>query len=216
MPRPLVLAVLTLLPALHAGAQLATPPHWKVTPDAPVTMINSEVVSDTTLWFVSMAPGWHITMGPGGLLHDPRYFAEGRFDAEVEFFIFPNAPNAEIGLFLGGRNLDAASRSWTAFVIRRDGSAAVMRRESGADTMLLPWTSAPSVVAPEQSGRNVVRVAMDSAGVHFSVNGARIHSWPHGALSLDGGFGFRVGKRVNLHATRLDVTHKLAPVRKAP
>jgi len=175
-------------------------------------MINSETVSDTTLWFVSMAPGWHITMGPGGLLYDQRYFAEGRFNAEVEFFIFPNAPNAEIGLFLGGKDLDSPRKAYTAFVIRRDGSASVMRYGDGRESMLMPWTTTAAVVPPERSGRNVVRVAMDSAGVHFDVNGTRIRTWPRTELAIDGTFGFRVGKRVNFHATRLDVTHRLAPV----
>jgi hypothetical protein len=53
---------------------------------------------------------------------------------------------------------------------------------------------------------------MDSAGVHFDVNGTRVRTWPRTELAIDGAFGFRVGKRVNLHATRLDVTHQLAPV----
>ena len=35
---------------------------------------------------------------------------------------------------------------------------------------------------------------------------------PRSELNLDGQFGFRVGKDLNLHASRLDVTHRLAPV----
>jgi hypothetical protein len=133
-------------------------------------------------------------------------------NSEVEFFIFPNAPNAEIGLFLGGRDLDTPRKAYTAFVIRRDGSAAVMRHDGGRDTMVLPWPATPAVIAPENGGKNVVRVSMDSAGVHFAVNGTTVRSWPRAGLAIDGAFGFRVGKRVNLHATRLDVTHRLAPV----
>jgi hypothetical protein len=87
-----------------------------------------------------------------------------------------------------------------------------MKYAGGRESPVMPWTTTPAIVPPERSGRNVVRVAMDSAGVHFDVNGSRIGTWPRTKLALDGAFGFRVGKRVNLHATRLDVTHRLAPV----
>jgi hypothetical protein len=198
-------------PVAAAPAQ-TFPSHWRSATDGPVTLVNSEIVSDTTLWFVTMAPGWHVTMGPGGLLYDPRYFAESRFEAEMEFFIFPNASNEELGIFLGGRDLDGAQRSYTAFVVRRDGSTAVIRRSGTTETMVQPWTHSAAVRGPDNTGRNVLRVAMDSAGVHFLVNGTPVGTWPRADLALDGQFGFRIGRRVNAHITRLDVLHKLGPV----
>lgn len=205
------LAGTILLPRGDAHAQ-NFPTHWKVAADAPVTLVNSEIVSDSTLWFVTMAPGWHVTMGPGGLLYDPRYFAEGRFQMEMEFFILPNAANDEVGFFLGGSDLDGAQRTYTAFVVRRDGSTAVIRRAGPLETMVQPWTHSPAVRPPEQTGRNVLRVAMDSAGVHFLVNDTRVGSWRRSQLALDGHFGFRIGRQVNAHITRLDALHKLGPI----
>lgn len=201
----------TLAAASHAQQQ--TPPSWRVAPDQPVRMLNAAVVSDSTLWFVTMAPGWHVTMGPGGALYDPRYIAEGRFDAETEFFIFPNAANAGTGLFLGGRDLDGANRTYTAFEVRRDGSYGVFRHTRQGTETIVPWTTHAVVNGPEKNGgKNAVRVSMDSAGVHLTVNGTRLRSWPHGELSLDGQFGLRVGRLVNQHVTRLDLAHRLAPV----
>jgi hypothetical protein len=197
---------------VSAPALGQAPPHWKVAVDAPIRMINTESVSDSTLWFTSMAPGWHVTMGPGGVLYDARHVADGRFDTELEFFIFPNASNEEIGVFLGGKDLDGAAKSYVAFVVRRDGSAAVLKRSGRSETAVMPWTPSPAVVSPEKSGKNLIRIAMDSAGVHFLVNGTRLGTWPRADLMLDGHFGMRIGKLVNAHVSRLDMLHRLAPI----
>ena len=57
-----------------------------------------------------------------------------------------------------------------------------------------------------------MRVMTDSAGVHMFLNGTRVGTWARAQLSLDGAYGLRVGAKVNVHATRLDVTNRLAPV----
>jgi hypothetical protein len=49
--------------------------------------------------------------------------------------------------------------------------------------------------------------------VHFTVDGVRAATLSRGDLVLDGLIGFRVGARVNLHITTLDITHRLAPPR---
>lgn len=197
-----------------AQAQQKAPEHWVVIPDGRRTYANSTTASDSTLWFVAMAPGWHVTMGPGGVLYDPRRFADGRFDAEFEFHLFPKSANNDAGLFLGGTQTNGAVDRYTAFVIRADGAAAVVRREGTREIIVHPWTPVAAIAKPEgdATGRNVLRVSMDSAGVHFTVNGAAVHSWKRADLALDGQYGIRMGRDVNVHVTRLDVLQRLAPI----
>jgi hypothetical protein len=46
------------------------------------------------------------------------------------------------------------------------------------------------------------------------VNGTKVLSVPRAEVPTDGRIGFRVGKDMNLHITTLNVTRKLAPVKK--
>ncbi len=205
-------AVLTVLAAGSGQAQGRAPDHWQVVRD-PASSAATSAASDS-VFFVSMAPGWHVTMGPGAVLFDPRRIADGRFEVEFEFHLFPGSSNAAAGFFVGGRDLSGAGQRYTAFVIRADGSAAVMVRDGARDTARLPWTPVSAIATPSgnATGRNVLRLAMDSAGVHFTVNARPVHSFAHGELALDGHFGLRVGRDVNVHVTRLDLLQRLAPV----
>jgi hypothetical protein len=64
----------------------------------------------------------------------------------------------------------------------------------------------------EGTAKNVMRVSVDADSVRVDVNGTRASTLPRGVLPLDGTFGFRVGRDLNLHASRLDITYRLAPV----
>lgn len=204
----------------RADAQLKPPEHWIVAHDSTGPVPIGDAASDSTVWFVSMAPGWHVTTGPASILFDPRRIADGRYDVEFEFHLFPKSSNNEAGLFIGGAFPRGPNRAYTAFVIRADGSVAVVRRVgalhslSTRETFLHPWTPMPAVAKPvgDETGRNTLRVAMDSAGVHFSVNGTPVRSWKHGELQVIGAYGIRMGRDVNVHVTRLDVLQRLAPI----
>lgn len=201
--------------AQHENDPMNAPPGWKWALDRPARLLNGGkfTSSDTLFEFVHMAPGWHITMGPGGALFDPRERAEGRFMLTGEMIPFPNASNEEYGLFVGGKALEGAQKEWYAFVVRVDGSAAVMHRAGAETHMVMPWTRHEAVkVRPEgQSVTNVVQVRAEPDSVRFFVNGQRVTALPRAGLDLDGAFGFRIGANINLHATNLDITRRLAP-----
>lgn len=140
-----------LLTALHGrAAPLAaqeaaaappplTPPGWTWRTDRPAAPQRGGTgkLSDAVFEFVHMAPGWHITMGPGGNLYEPGARLAGRFAVEAEMILFPDASDGEYGVFVGGTGPDETAQ-WTAFVVRADGGAAVLRHAGGATTMLLP------------------------------------------------------------------------------
>jgi hypothetical protein len=132
---------------------------------------------------------------------------------EGELILFPDASENEYGVFVGGSGLDGDGAAWTAFVVRADGQAAVMRRQGGATTLLMPWTAhaAVKVRVSGATAKNIVSVRAEPDSVRFLVNGERMAAWPRRALEVEGHYGFRIGRGVNLHITNLDVTRRLAP-----
>jgi hypothetical protein len=166
--------------------------------------------------FERMPPGYHVTTGPGLLLYNPGYHADTLYAVEAEIFLFPGDSQEEYGVFLGGTGLGGDARSYTAFVLRRDGSFAVLRRTAGATRALVPWTRHNSVAAHPGGSeviKNVLRVTVDPGVVTFAANGAELASVPRADAGVAGLFGLRVGPDVNLHASRLDLTLRLAPPR---
>lgn len=206
--------------ALPAAAQsLAPPPDWIAITESPARNEPSQSMSglpDSVYRFVMMPPGYHVTTGPGMLLYHPAYRADSIFTVEAEVFLFPGSSDEEYGVFLGGADLGSADgRRYTAFVLRRDGSAAVLRRSGAAVTPLVAWARHDSIAPHTGSGvvKNVLRVAAERGNVVFTVNGAEVARVPRDSVAANGHFGYRVGRGVNLHATTLDLTLRLAPPR---
>jgi hypothetical protein len=166
---------------------------------------------------VQMPPGWHITTGPGALLYPSSHGeVDGNFSIEAEIHLFPGTSPDEFGVFLGGREIEnSATPRYAAFVIRRDGSAAVLERRGGESKAVADWQRNAAIL-PHDGGsdtvKNVVRVDVDAAAATMFVNGAKVLSVPRQQVPAEGRIGFRVGKDLNLHITTLNVTRKLAPV----
>jgi hypothetical protein len=207
----LAVAALSAVPA--AAQELQTPSEWRWIADAPARLVTTQEVADSAWRFVAMPPGWHVTTGPGVLLFHPGYEGRERFTLEAELFLFPGESQAEYGVFVGGLRLDDPGRQYTAFVLRRDGAAAVVGRSGAGERVLLPWRVNEAVVPHTGSGtaKNVITLHVEPAAVRFVVNGGEVGTLPHDALATGGGIGFRIGTGVNLHASRLDLTHHLAP-----
>lgn len=206
--RPSVFVLAALCIALPAAAQQHTtaPSVLKVRLDEPAP--------DSAVSHVTMPPGWHITTGPGALLHDAANVAHGRFAVEAEVFLFPGESQEGYGLFIGGATIEGtAPPSYLAFLVRRDGGATIVQHAAGRATTLVSLARADAVTAHTGQGtaRNVLRVAVEPDSIRFSVNGSRVTALPRGDLPADGLFGFRIGKALNLHISQLDLTRRLAP-----
>jgi hypothetical protein len=211
-----LLSLANVAPAvLPSQSGPVTPPGWSWRTDAPATPRRggAEPLRDDQFSFSLMAPGWHITQGPGAILYDGAETAQGRFVVEGELILFPDASEAEYGVFVGGTDLTGDGQGWLAFVVRGDGRAAVIRSVAGERSMMLDWTAHAAVKARAAGGtaKNFVTVRAEPDSVRFVVNGERIAAWPRSAVVVDGAYGFRIGKGVNLHITNLDVTRRLAP-----
>jgi len=204
-PALFALCVSALPGVVKAQKAESVPAGWRVAPDSP---------ADSAPQFQTMAPGWHVTMGPGAVLYNPAHLAEDRYALEMEFFFFPGPPDAGDGLFVGGKSLEGTP-AFTAFVIRRDGSAGAIRRVDGITTELRAWAKHPAIVAQRGDSvvKNVIRLAAERDSVAFLVNGTEIFRLARNAAPMDGLFGLRAGPGTNLHVSRLDYTRHLAEPR---
>lgn len=210
---------LALVVSAHVAAQqLAEPAGWKWVPDAPARHSTALDPKPGEWLFGQMPPGWHITTGPGVVLFEPGTTARGRFVLEAETFLFPGDSAEGYGLLLGGRDLESAGARYLAFLVRRDGSAAV-ERMAGAEpgrTALVAWTRHGAILpqAGKDTAKNVLRVEVEADAATFLVNGAVVAELPRGADDFDGLVGFRIGAAINVHITNLDVTARRAPPRR--
>jgi hypothetical protein len=210
----MVAALILIMVSPTAGQGLKTPADWKWVPDSPAKVVETAATADS-IFFVAMPPGWHITQGPGSVFYQPEYQARGNFAIEAEIFLFPDSSAEEYGLFAGGRSLEAGGALYTAFVARRDGHTAVLDRKASGVVPILTWTPNSSVVPSKGPDpvKNILRVEATAGEVIFSVNGTVVTKQPRGSVVVDGPFGLRIGKGVNVHVSRLDVTHRLAPAK---
>jgi len=214
MIRAAVLTVAMLAVATaSATAQLKTPVDWKWRVEGTGSVVDADPPKPTDTRFVAMPPGWHITTGPATLFYHPDYQTKGNFVVEAEIFLFPGESQDEYGVFVGGKGLTATERpSYLAFLARRDGMGMIRR---GSGEPIVNW-KANNAILPNpgtETVKNVLRVDAGPTDIVFSANGKEVARIARlGNINLDGYFGFRFGKDLNVHASRLDLTHKLAPV----
>jgi hypothetical protein len=213
---PVLLAFCACAPALLT-AQLTTPTNWKWRQDAPAPLAAGGKLEPGSWVFVQMPPGWHVTTGPGVLLYPATNGdIDGNFALESEIFLFPGEAADEYGIFLGGQDIDtSAGPDYSAFVLRRDGQAAVLRRRGGQTTTLAAWQRHEAIIpgkAGDEPVKNMLKIDVDPTNVTLWVNAAKVVVVPRADVRIDGRVGFRIGKDMNLHITTLNVTRKLAPV----
>jgi hypothetical protein len=215
-------ALCTMLAAAPAAAQQNVPTDWAWRLDSPAPLVTTLDVPERSWLFVRMPPGWHITTGPGALLYpaDPPGLAPA-FSLEATIFLFPGESREEFGLFIGGHEIESEGPpQFTAFVLRRDGHAAILARTAAGLTPIVNWQAHDAIVAhpggSEEPVKNVVRIDVGPAAVQLLVNGATVATVPRAGLRTDGRIGFRIGSGLNLHISSLDLTTRLAPAPGAP
>jgi len=206
-------AVVLAVATASATAQLKTPVDWKWRVEgATGKVVDADPPKSTDTRFVAMPPGWHVTTGPATLLYHPDYQTKGNFSVEAEIFLFPGESQEEYGVFLGGKGLaPTETPSYVYFVARRDGKGAIIRRFGPP---VVDWKANDAILPNpgKDAVKNILRVDVNPNDVVFTANGKEVATIPRTGLNFDGYFGFRFGKNLNIHASRLDLTHKLAPV----
>jgi hypothetical protein len=186
------------------GAQdpeLTRPSNWLIRFDRPGT-------HDSTVYFVDMPPGWHVTTGPAAILYDPAAVAEGTFEVTSEVYLFPGERREGYGIFVGGRSLQGPDQTYAYFLLRKDGRFLIKLRRGSETEVMTPWTEHAAVVrhdGGEGTVKNVLGIHVTAATVRFSVNGEEVASHPRATIAPDGIVGLRVNHALNVHVTNLEV-----------
>src|SRR5262245_18101388 len=177
--RQAISLLITLLLAGSLSAQDGKPPaSWRHRFDSPAP--------DSTLGFVTMTPGWHVTTGPATILYDPAQTAKGEYRLRTTFYLFdPKERNEGYGIFLGGRDLDADNQSYFYFLVRRDGRFLVRHRAGKDVHEIVPWTENSAITQwkPGAKARadghpptvkNELAVDVGKKTIDFFVNGQKV------------------------------------------
>ena len=220
MQRPALAALVAAL-ALAPSARAQQPPAPDVRPAGWQRSLDRAGHADTSLAFVRMPPGWHVTAGPGGVVYDSATVARGRVRLESQLFLFSRAPEVGAGIAFGGARDATGAFRYLAFVVGPDGRFRVTRHDGARTTELVPWTAHPAVTVRAADRPNVeerLAVEADDASVRFVVNGQAVATLPRTEASPDGVVGLRVDPGANAHVATLVVDGRnLAPVpQKAP
>lgn len=195
----LPLTALTLATAPLA-AQL--PAGWsaRTDRDAPLASVKVSAAGTT---------GLKVTTGPAVILWKAADRAAGDFTVTGTLTQTKAPEHAEAyGLFVGGKDLAAASQAYTYFIVRQDGKFMIRTRNGAATTNVVPWTDHAAVARKDAAGRatNALSIAVAKDQASFSVNGTVVHTMAITAGAMDGLAGVRVNHNLDLEISRLALT----------
>jgi hypothetical protein len=182
----------------------ALPPGWTVRPDGDG--------DPKQIRFVTMEPGYHLTLGPATILYRQEDRVDGPFHSLANFHQMKKLEHAEgYGLFLGGQNLNGKNQSYTYFLVRADGKFTIKRRDGDKVSELSGWKSHPAVHPADSEGKatNVLEIdaKLDPKRVSFKANGKEVHSMAAGRIPIKGVVGLRVNHNLDVHIEEFAV-HK--------
>ena len=161
----------------------------------------------TNARYATKSGSWDVTTGPAHIIFAGKDSASGAYTASATFSQLeaPRHPEG-YGIFVGGRDLGSASRSYTYFLVRGSGELLVKSRVGAKTTDVLTWRSNVAVPKADSAGRATyslaIRVAADS--VRFMVNDKPVGAVKAGTVATDGVAGLRVNH--NLHVLTAPVT----------
>lgn len=195
MPAIPARAALSLLPALLLTPPLAAQSPWVVRPDgsAPPAGVRIE----------AKGAAWQVATGPAAILYRPTDTASEAYTLTARLVLLPGpgAQRESFGLFVGGRNLTAATQRYTYFLLRGDGSWRIKFRR-GMDTgdVANNWQTSPVIVPAKATGEaaNQVRLEVTRDQVRFLVNGKAVWSGARAGLDLDGLAGVRLNHNLTV------------------
>ena len=211
-------AVLVLVNAQFMGAQSsgsgkdpdravqgggALPAGWSARPDG-----NADVKA---IKFVTMEPGYHLTLGPATILYRQADKANGPFHTLATFHQMKKLKHSEgYGLFLGGQALAGKDQKYTYFLVRDDGSYLIKRRDGEKTTDLSKgWMPHPAVKKGDAEGKATNLLEIDAkqnpSKVEFKVNGQTVHAVDAKDISTKGIVGIRVNHNLDLHIEGFDL-----------
>lgn len=171
--------------------------------------------------FSKMGEGWHLTIGNGSIVYNPSNTASGNYHV-VASFTQTKAPAGMghpegYGLFIGGKDLQSGTPTYTYFLVRMDGQFLVKQfsgkgDRAGDPTNVTegPWTAHEAVNKADAAGKqtNELAIGIKDGKASFTVNGKEVFSTDASKIHTDGVAGFRVNHNLDIHVAGFAI-HKL-------
>src|SRR2546425_2555341 len=207
MKRHMHVAVLAL--AAFAPLVAEAPKGWKVRVDRSTSASDPDAAG--AIKFVTMGSGFHATNPQAAVYWNPANKATGTYTLKATFVLQkPSGHTNYYGLVFGGSDLEGAGQSYGYFMVARDGTWLIKRRE-GEDTKdVAPKTPSGAVKKPDASGKstNALEVRVLPTKIDYVVNGTTVHSTPKTGLTAktDGTYGFRVNHLLEVHVDGFGVS----------
>ena len=148
--------------------------------------------------------GLRILTGPAGITYQAGdVVSSGDFLVEATFVQYsaPVGYREAYGIFVGGRELDAADHEYTYLLVRPTGDFLVKRRLGEITEVLVDWTPHDAVARVDAEGdepTNVLAVEVVAGETRFIVNGEVVHSMPAAEARPYGVAGIRANHRLDV------------------
>jgi hypothetical protein len=161
--------------------------------------------------FVTMEPGYHVTLGPATILYRKSDRANGPFHTLATFHQMKKLEHSEgYGLLMGGQALDGKDQKYTYFLVRDDGSYLIKRRVGDKTSAVTKgWTPHPAVKKGDAQGKTTNLLEIDAkqnpSKIEFKVNGQTVHSADAKSMDVKGIVGLRVNHNLDLHVEGFDL-----------
>jgi hypothetical protein len=187
--------------AVEGGGAL--PAGWSARPD--------DTGDIKSVKFVTMEPGYHITLGPATILYRKNDRANGPFHTLATFHQMKKLEHSEgYGLFMGGQALDSKGQKYTYFLVRDDGTYLIKRRDGDKTTEVTKgWTAHPAVKKGDAEGKTTNLLEIDAkqnpSKIDFKVNGQTVYTADAKNTSVKGIVGLRVNHNLDLHVEGFDL-----------
>lgn len=181
----------------------ALPAGWSARPDGTGDLKNVK--------FVTMAPGYHVTLGPATILYRRSDRANGPFQTLATFQQTKKLEHSEgYGLFMGGQALDGKDQKYTYFLVRDDGSYLIKRRDGDKTSEVSKgWTAHPAVKKGDAAGKTTNLLEIDAkqnpSKVAFKINGQTVYTADAASTNVKGIVGLRVNHNLDLHIEGFDL-----------
>jgi hypothetical protein len=158
--------------------------------------------------------GYHFTSGPAGIYYNPKDVGSGQFGVTATFTQTKSMNHEAYGIFIGGRNLEDSTQTYTYFVIKpchsKCGTAGItlgevlisQRSSNGRPVALVPLRNDPAVVTDDPkdghaTNKMTIHVAADA--VHFVLNDKLVAEIPKSKLGItDGITGIRINHNMDV------------------
>jgi hypothetical protein len=173
------------------------PAGWSARPDADGNIKNIK--------FITMEPGYHLTLGPATILYRQADRVEIPFHTLATFHLMKKLEHPEgYGLFFGGEALTDRGQKYTYFLVRDDGKYLIKQRQGDETTEITKgWIASPAVKKSDAQGKtsNLLEIdaKQDPSKIGFKVNGQTVYTADAKRMSLKGIVGLRVNHNLDVH-----------------